>query len=136
MLTCLPSFLPCAAGAIADATKPSGSLAIARPGTASAEFRALPPAVVVHGRRGPNSNINGVYIRDYSWHGEVGPCYRYGGAGAGQKAVFLYFEGEWRIGPSPEQGSVWAFARSGAISPLAIDAPWEVWDGRRVAQDP
>lgn len=53
----------------------------------------------------------------------------------GQKAIFLYFEGEWRMGPSPEQGSVWAYARSDATSPLLINAPWEVWDGKRVVQD-
>lgn len=96
---------------------------------------ALPPAVVVHGRRGPNSGINGVYIRDYVWRGNIGPCYRRGGA-TGQKAIFLYFEGEWRMGPSPEEGSVWAYARSGETSPLHIGAPWEVWDGQRVVEDP
>ncbi|CAE8599315.1 unnamed protein product, partial [Polarella glacialis] len=30
---------------------------------------------------------------------------------------------------------VWAFSRSSASSPLLIDAPWEVWDGQKVAED-
>mmetsp|Transcript_126845 Transcript_126845/g.224775 ORF Transcript_126845/g.224775 Transcript_126845/m.224775 type:complete len:699 (+) Transcript_126845:85-2181(+) len=97
---------------------------------------ALPNAVVVHGRRGPNSNINGVYTRDYSWQGQIGPCYRRYGVISRQQNVFLYYEGEWRISPSPDAGSVWAFAASRAVSPLLIDTPWEVWDGQRVAQDP
>jgi len=96
---------------------------------------ALPSTVVVHGRRGRNSNINGVYIRDSSWSTATTPCFRRpdytGGA-----AIFLYFEGEWRLGPSPEHGSVWAFARSMSASPLLIDVPWEVWDGQQVVQDP
>jgi len=95
---------------------------------------ALPPGVVVHGRRGPNSNLNGVYVRDYSWQGQIGPCYRRRGANS-QQAIFLYFEGEWRMGPSPEEGSVWAYARSDAMSPLQIGSPWQVWDGQRVSQD-
>lgn len=94
----------------------------------------LPPAVVVHGRRGPNSNINGMYIRDSSWQGQIGPCYKRAGSGE-RHAIFLYFEGEWRLGPSPEHGSVWAFARSSAASPLQVDMPWQVWDGQRVVQD-
>jgi len=98
------------------------------------DVAALPTAVVVHGRRGPNSEINGVYSRDFSWHGEISPCYRRSGAPF-QRTIFLYFEGEWRMGPSPEHGSVWAFAPSAAPSPLHIDAPWEVWDGQRVTQD-
>ncbi|CAE7025460.1 LUL3 [Symbiodinium natans] len=94
---------------------------------------ALPSSVVVHGRQGRNSNINGVYIRDYAWRN--GLCWRRAGhAGSGQ--VFLYFDGEWRMGPSPEDGSVWAFARSLSSSPLLIDQPWQVWDGQRVVQDP
>ncbi|CAE8641220.1 unnamed protein product [Polarella glacialis] len=95
---------------------------------------SLPPAVVVHGRRGRNSNINGMYIRDFTWQGQIGTCYKRGGS-AGEQPIFLYFEGEWRLGPSPEQGSVWAFSRSSASSPLLIDAPWEVWDGQKVAED-
>jgi len=39
------------------------------------------------------------------------------------------------MGPSPEEGSVWAFASSSAASPLLIDAPWEVWDGEKVVLD-
>jgi len=39
------------------------------------------------------------------------------------------------MGPSPEQGSVWAFARSFVASPLLIDSVWEVWDGQHVVQD-
>jgi len=96
-----------------------------------------PSSVVVHGRRGRNSNINGVYIRDDSWHGRVSLCYRRAGhAGGASGQVFLYFEGEWRMGPSPEDGSVWAFTRSLSSSPLLIDEPWQVWDGHRVVQDP
>eukprot|EP00435_Cladocopium_sp_Y103_P053140 s1416_g16.t5 len=34
------------------------------------------------------------------------------------------------------RGSVWAYARSMAPSPLLIDVPWEVWDGQQVVQDP
>eukprot|EP00406_Dinophysis_acuminata_P065979 CAMPEP_0179283510 /NCGR_PEP_ID=MMETSP0797-20121207/38214_1 /TAXON_ID=47934 /ORGANISM="Dinophysis acuminata, Strain DAEP01" /LENGTH=214 /DNA_ID=CAMNT_0020992267 /DNA_START=88 /DNA_END=728 /DNA_ORIENTATION=+ len=107
---------------------------LASSGAAEMELGALPPAVVVHGRRGPNSSINGVYIRDLTWQGQIGPCYRRAAA-TGQKGIFLYFEGEWRMGPSPAEGSVWAFARSDAASPLDISVPWEVWDGQRVAQD-
>uniref|UniRef100_A0A7S0FYF1 RING-type domain-containing protein n=1 Tax=Pyrodinium bahamense TaxID=73915 RepID=A0A7S0FYF1_9DINO len=113
------------------AAKPTDSTA-QTPAVAEA---VLPPAVVVHGRRGPNSSINGVYIRDYSWQGQIGPCYRRSGA-TGQKAIFLYFEGEWRMGPSPEEGSVWAYARSDASSPLQIGVHWQVWDGQRVVLDP
>jgi len=100
-------------------------------------FGAVPPAVVVHGRRGKNSEINGVYILDQTWQGQqqVGPCYRRSGA-MSRKTIFLYFEGEWRMGPSPVEGGVWAFARSGATSPLLIDMQWEVWDGSRVLRDP
>ncbi|CAK8991418.1 Quinolone resistance protein NorA [Durusdinium trenchii] len=93
---------------------------------------ALPSSVVVHGRRGRNSNINGVYIRDYACEG---PCFRRPDY-AGGRAVFLYFEGEWRLGPSPEHGSVWAFAQSISSSPLLIDVHWKVWDGQQVVQDP
>jgi len=39
------------------------------------------------------------------------------------------------MGPSPERGSVWAYARSAVESPLLIDAPWEVWDGHSVSYD-
>jgi len=39
------------------------------------------------------------------------------------------------MGPSPEEGSVWAYAHSDASSPLQIGAPWQVWDGQRVVQD-
>lgn len=109
------------------------------PGAAAAQTPAaaevaLPPAVVVHGRRGPNSSLNGVYIRDDSWQGQIGPCYKRRGA-TGQPAIFLYFEGEWRMGPSPEEGSVWAYAHSAASSPLQIGTPWQVWDGQRVVPD-
>lgn len=92
----------------------------------------LPSSLVVHGRRGPNSNINGVYIRDHSCEG----CFRRPNVGG--VAIFLYFEGEWRLGPSPEHsgGLVWAYARSISRSPLHIDVPWEVWDGQQVVQDP
>eukprot|EP00439_Symbiodinium_sp_Y106_P032174 s1588_g3.t2 len=95
---------------------------------------ALPSSVVVHGRQGRNSNINGVYIRDYAWRHSL--CWRRAGHAGSGGQVFLYFEGEWRMGPSPEDGSVWAFARSLASSPLLIDQPWQVWDGQRVVQDP
>jgi len=121
--------------AVGAAVHDGSSTANVRHPEIGAGFGALPPAVVVHGRRGPNSNINGVYIRDFTWHGQIGPCYRGSGTLAPQP-VFLYFEGEWRMGPSPEQGSVWAYSRSDASSPLLINAPWEVWDGQRVAQDP
>uniref|UniRef100_A0A7S4SDA9 RING-type domain-containing protein n=1 Tax=Alexandrium monilatum TaxID=311494 RepID=A0A7S4SDA9_9DINO len=110
-----------------------GPDAAAAQAAAGAEV-ALPPAVVVHGRRGPNSSLNGVYVRDDSWRGPIGPCYKRRGA-TGQQAIFLYFEGEWRMGPSPEEGSVWAYAHSGASSPLQIDTPWQVWDGQRVVED-
>lgn len=91
--------------------------------------------VVVHGRIGRNSDINGVYTRDYAWPCQVGPCYRRSGA-AGQKTVFLYYlDHEWRMGPSPQDGSVWAFAQSDVASPVLINAPWEVWDGKRVERD-
>lgn len=95
----------------------------------------LPPAVVVHGRRGPNSRLNGVYMLDHAWQGRAsGPCYKQRGA-TGQQPVFLYFEGEWRMGPSPETGQVWAYARSQSPSPLQIGTPWQVWDGQRTVQD-
>ena len=93
---------------------------------------ALPSSVVVHGRRGRNSNINGVYIRDYACEGA---CFRRPDY-AGGRAIFLYFDAEWRLGPSPEHGSVWAFARSLSSSPLLIDVHWEVWDGQQIVQDP
>eukprot|EP00930_Biecheleria_cincta_P038934 TRINITY_DN26778_c0_g1_i1.p1 TRINITY_DN26778_c0_g1~~TRINITY_DN26778_c0_g1_i1.p1 ORF type:complete len:615 (+),score=91.89 TRINITY_DN26778_c0_g1_i1:125-1969(+) len=98
------------------------------------ELEGLPTAVVVHGRRGPNSNLNGMYIRDFTWQGVVDPCYKRSGS-TGGKDIFLYFEGEWRMGPSPGEGSVWAFASSSATSPLLIDAAWEVWDGHQVVED-
>lgn len=103
----------------------------------NAALGVLPLSVVVHGRRGANSNINGVYIRDFSWHGQVGPCYRRGGS-AGKPPIFLYFEGdgEWRVGPSPSEGRVWAYASSVSSSPLSIAMPWQVWDGRKVSSDP
>lgn len=94
----------------------------------------LPPALVVHGRRGANSNINGVYFRDHSWEKLIGPCYRRGGP-LGQTTIYLWFEGEWRMGPSPEEGRVWAFSSSTSASPLEIDAPWQVWDGQSVRED-
>lgn len=97
-------------------------------------FDALPSSVVVHGRQGRNSNINGVYIRDRSTSTSQ-PCFRRPDYAGGQ-AIFLYFEGEWRLGRSPEHGSVWAYARSMAPSPLLIDVPWEVWDGQQVVHDP
>mmetsp|Transcript_2289 Transcript_2289/g.5643 ORF Transcript_2289/g.5643 Transcript_2289/m.5643 type:complete len:720 (+) Transcript_2289:179-2338(+) len=97
-------------------------------------FGELPPAVVVHGRRGRNCDLNGIYQRDYTGRCQAGPCYKRTGA-AGQKTVFLYRDEEWRIGPSPEEGSVWALAQSSATSPLSIEAPWEVWDGERVMPD-
>jgi len=96
---------------------------------------ALPSSVVVHGRRGRNSNINGVYIRDSACEGRASACYRRPDHAGGQP-IFLYFEGEWRLGLSPDDGSVWAFARSVSPSPLLIDRSWEVWDGQRVVQDP
>lgn len=102
--------------------------------TIAEEREALPTAVVVHGRRGPNSNLNGMYIRDFTWQGLVNPCYKRSGA-TGGKDIFLYFEGEWRMGPAPGEGSVWAFASSSATSPLLIDAAWEVWDGHQVVGD-
>lgn len=131
---------PCVVGAavvsvVAAALGPGSPKLGAAAAVEAASFDLIPPAVVVHGRRGRNSNINGVYTRDLAWHGQVGPCYRRSGA-AGQATIFLYFEGEWRMGPSPEEGSVWAYARSDAASPLLIDAPWEVWDGQRVERDP
>ncbi|CAE7325790.1 norA [Symbiodinium pilosum] len=101
---------------------------------ALAQANDLPSSLVVHGRRGRNSNINGVYIRDYAWR--HGLCWRRAGHPGSVGQVFLYFEGEWRMGPSPEDGSVWAFARSSSSSPLLIDQPWQVWDGHRVVQDP
>jgi len=39
------------------------------------------------------------------------------------------------MGPSPEEGSVWAYAHSDASSPLQIATPWQVWDGQQVLQD-
>jgi hypothetical protein len=93
----------------------------------------MPPAVVVHGRRGVNSEINGVYSMDESWHGL--PCYRRN-IGLNQATVYLCFaDDEWRIGPSPGEGSVWAFASSRTASPLSIEAPWEVWDGKQLERD-
>ena len=68
-------------------------------------FDALPSSVVVHGRQGRNSNINGVYIRDWSTSTSQ-PCFRRPDYAGGQ-AIFLYFEGEWRLGRSPEHGC-WA----------------------------
>lgn len=107
-----------------------------RPPPGSFVAESMPPAVVVHKRRGTNSGINGVYSLVPEGSGSYGKglCYRRGGF-IGKPIIFLCFEGEWRISPSPEEGAVWAFARSSALSPLLIDAPWEVWDGKRVHVD-
>mmetsp|Transcript_46477 Transcript_46477/g.108268 ORF Transcript_46477/g.108268 Transcript_46477/m.108268 type:complete len:711 (+) Transcript_46477:85-2217(+) len=97
-------------------------------------WAAIPPAVVVRGRQGANSNINGVYIRSTDF---AGLCFKRGsGNSRSRQDVFLYFSIDWRIGPSPsEEETVWAYASSSATSPVDIDAVWWVWDGRQMVQD-
>mmetsp|Transcript_53234 Transcript_53234/g.134039 ORF Transcript_53234/g.134039 Transcript_53234/m.134039 type:complete len:680 (-) Transcript_53234:1258-3297(-) len=92
-----------------------------------------PHRVVVSGREGTNSHINGGYIRlgeDFSER----PAYHYK-----EEDLYLFFSnGKWKIGPG-EVGTNSFFASVAdmdAASPDAINVVWSVFNGTENEDDP
>uniref|UniRef100_A0A0G4F5P8 Calpain catalytic domain-containing protein n=1 Tax=Chromera velia CCMP2878 TaxID=1169474 RepID=A0A0G4F5P8_9ALVE len=92
------------------------------------------PRIVLMGREGPNSLINGGYEKlkeDYNSR----PAYKFGPYNG--KELFLFFkQGVWRVADSLGDDAKYASNPDmSALLPEQMDEPWDIADGPRMVKD-